>query len=176
MATYKKDSKTFWKIISQARPKQITVAEVDPHRLRKHFLVLNTYNAGLDLNLTIPSAIPYVPELDDPIGHEEVLQAVAHLKPNSAPGTDGIPAEVYNVLSGDFISVLTDLFNHILNTGHYPQQWSRGILTPIHKGGSRYDPINYRGITVLNSIGKIFTSVLQSRLLISVGRGKISNT
>ena len=70
------------------------------------------------------------------------------------------------MLSGDFISVLTDLFNHILNTGHYPQQWSRGILTPIHKGGSRYDPINYRGITVLNSIGKIFTSVLQSRLLV----------
>ena len=88
MATYKKDPKTFWKIISQARPKQNTVAEVDLHRLRKHFLALNTYNAGLDLNLAIPSAIPFVPELDD---HEEVLQAVAHLKPNSAPGTDGIP-------------------------------------------------------------------------------------
>ena len=170
MATYKKDPKTFWKIISQARPKQITVAEVDPHRLRKHFMVLT----GLDLNLAIPSTIPYVPELDDPICHEEVLQAVAHLKPNSAPGTDGIPAEVYKVLSGDFISVLTGLFDHILNTGHYPQQWSRGILTPIHKGGSRYAPINYRGITLKLHWKNIYISVTIET--INVGRGKISNT
>ena len=64
-------------------------------------------------------------------------------------------------LSGNFISILTNVFNHMLNTGHYPQQWSTGILTPVHKGGSRYDPKSYRGIIVL---GKIFTSILNSRI------------
>ena len=38
-------------------------------------------------------------------------------------------------------------------------------LTPVHKGGSRNDPKNYRGITVLNGIGKIFTSILYSMIM-----------
>ena len=51
-----------------------------------------------------------------------------------------------------------------LNTGCFPQTWSNGIITPIHKGGSKEDPKNYRGITLLNTGGKIFASILHSRL------------
>ena len=38
------------------------------------------------------------------------------------------------------------LFNTILDTGHFPQSWSNGIITPIHKAGPKEDPKNYRGI------------------------------
>ena len=120
---------------------------------------------GPEQGFSVPPALPYVSELDDPISHDEVLQAIVRLKSKRAPGIDGIPAEVYKALSGYFTSLLTDLFNHILYTGLYPHQWSIGIITPVHKGGSRNDPNNYRGITVLNTIGKIFTSILNSRIM-----------
>ena len=38
------------------------------------------------------------------------------------------------------------------------------MVTPIRKGGNKDEPSNYRGITLLNSIGKIFTSIRNVRL------------
>ena len=67
---------------------------------------------GPELGFSVPPALPYVSELDDPISHDEVLQAIARLKSKRAPGTDGVPAEVYKALSGYFISLLTDLFHY----------------------------------------------------------------
>ena len=47
----------------------------------------------------------------------------------------------------------------------YPENWSTGIITPIFKKGDRTLPKNYRGITLLPTMGKIFTKVLEERLL-----------
>ena len=63
-----------------------------------------------------------------------------------------------------FVSILRTLFNHILRTRQYPSIWSIGMIVPIHKGGTKDDPSNYRGITLLNTVGKIFTSIVNSKL------------
>ena len=47
----------------------------------------------------------------------------------------------------------------------YPENWSTGIITPIFKKGDRTLPKNYRGITLLPTMGKIFTKILRERLL-----------
>ena len=70
-----------------------------------------------------------------------------------------------NSFNGKLKEFLKELFNQILETGSYPDQWKRGIIKPIFKSGAKSDPINYRGITLLNTIGKIFTSVINRRLL-----------
>ena len=108
--------------------------------------------------------LSYVSELDDEITDDEVTQAILGMKANRTPGIDGIPAEVYKVFNSNFMSLLTTLFNSILRTGSYPTIWSTGIIIPIHKGGSREELSNYRGITLLSSMGKIFTSILCARL------------
>ena len=88
MTTYRADLQSFWRLVSYSRPKQGTALQVDPCILREYF-------AGTVADSPVLPALPYVPELDDPICYEEVLHAIAHLKSNRAPGTDGIPAEVY---------------------------------------------------------------------------------
>ena len=57
------------------------------------------------------------------------------------------------------------LFNKVLDTGDVPSDWLRGIIVPIYKNkGDRKDPVNYRGITLLSCVGKMFTSILNNRL------------
>ena len=48
--------------------------------------------------------------------------------------------------------------------GLFPTAWSKGIIVPIHKKGAFDNPGNYRPITLLDAFGKIFTSILCSRL------------
>ena len=61
--------------------------------------------------------------------------------------------------------MIPKLFTIILETGIVPDDWCLGIIKPIYKNkGPENDPNNYRGITLLSSLGKLFTSCLNSRL------------
>ena len=59
---------------------------------------------------------------------------------------------------------LVKLFNAVFTSGIYPQIWSEGYITPIFKAENPKLPQNYRGITICNSIGKVFNSILNNRL------------
>jgi hypothetical protein len=61
---------------------------------------------------------------------------------------------------------LTYLFNIIYNTGKFPTQWREAIIIALHKKGDINDPGNYRGISLLSVFSKIFTSILNSRLML----------
>ena len=48
--------------------------------------------------------------------------------------------------------------------GEYPKSWGNGIIFPIFKGDETSNPENYRGITLINSISKIYSQLLLNRL------------
>ena len=56
------------------------------------------------------------------------------------------------------------IFNSLFNNGEFPQQWSKGLITPLHKKGSIHEVNNYRGISLADSIGKIYCCLLNRRL------------
>ena len=61
--------------------------------------------------------------------------------------------------------MIVRLFNVILDTGIFPEQWSAGIIKPLYKNtGARDNTNNYRGITNLSCLGKLFSNFLNSRL------------
>ena len=47
---------------------------------------------------------------------------------------------------------------------HIPRDWARGIIFPLHKEGDPRVPDNYRGITLLSVVGKIYAMVLNNRV------------
>ena len=59
---------------------------------------------------------------------------------------------------------LHKLFNVIISTGTYPGLWGEGFIVPIFKKGDIENVENYRGITLLSVVGKLFTSILNNRL------------
>ena len=59
---------------------------------------------------------------------------------------------------------LVTLYNKNLETQYYLEEWSIGIITPLHKTGELDNPDNYKGITLNSCIGKLFTKLLNNRL------------
>ena len=58
-----------------------------------------------------------------------------------------------------------EILNSILNTGSFPSAWSSGMITPIYKQrGDKICTSNYRGITLLPVMAKVFTTILAERL------------
>ena len=57
------------------------------------------------------------------------------------------------------------LFNTIINSGKFPTTWWEGVNTPIFKTDNNLDPNNYRGICVSSSLGKMFSLILNNRLM-----------
>ena len=56
------------------------------------------------------------------------------------------------------------LFNEIFNKGVYPENWTDSIIHPLHKKGNPNDPNNYRGISLSDVSGKLFSTIINRRL------------
>ena len=65
------------------------------------------------------------------------------------------------------------LFNSILELNEIIPEWVIGAIVAIHKKGPKSEPTNYRGITLLSCLGKLFVSVLDNRLLLFSIQNKI---
>ena len=102
--------------------------------------------------------------LDYPITDEEFEAAVNKLKANKYPGIDNILNEVIKIGKDAIKGHLVNLFNRILDTGKFSTLWSFGLIVLIHKKDDRSKVENYRGITLLSALGKLFTSILNNRL------------
>ena len=63
------------------------------------------------------------------------------------------------------IPSLRRIFNDIIETGTFPTEWNICVIKAIcKKKGDKKCPANYRGITLTTCLGKLFTSILQTRL------------
>ena len=98
---------------------------------------------------------------------EEIQKNINNLKNNKSAGGDYIINEFLKNLPLTLIELIVKLFNLILRTGHVPEEWGIGLIVPIFKKkGSKSDPNNYRGITLLSCLGKLFTLCLNNRLAV----------
>ena len=60
--------------------------------------------------------------------------------------------------------VIWSLCERCRSTETAPAQWLKGIMFPIHKKGDKRNPYNYRGITLLSVVSKIYETILTKRL------------
>jgi hypothetical protein len=97
--------------------------------------------------LNIEKNICFNPETDKPIIIGEIKSVLKMLKKEKSSGPDDIINEIFKNSSDATIKALAKLFNLILKTGQYPEQWNKSYLILLYKSGKKSDPSNYRGIS-----------------------------
>ena len=62
--------------------------------------------------------------------------------------------------------IIKDLFNTCIESNKISDEWKLGIITPIYKNkGSNEDMNNYRGISIISPIAKLFEKVLAEQII-----------
>ena len=104
-------------------------------------------------------------ELNEPLTLGEIKLALKKAKMNKAVGIDNL---CYEIMKNDESNrLLLHLFNKILSCNKIPNLWRKTILKPIPKNMSIDPkiPTQYRGIALLSIVYKLFTSVINMRLV-----------
>ena len=151
----------FWKILDKLSEKKANTSSfVSHHAMSRHFKSL--LNSKRDI--AIPPKCKERGPLDHVIILEELIKGSEVLKAGKAVGYDNICNEMLVCLVEVYPTMLLRLFNLILDSGDVLPEWVISFIVPIHKGGAKSDPSNYRGISLLSCLGKFFLSILNNRL------------
>ena len=168
------DPKAYWKLIDTLKEdKNDSQSPIDPIIWENYFKSLNSIPTKLNekvnclknilQNLELQS-ISTFSVLDFKINDKEISDAINKLKSNKSGGLQLISNNMIKSAHNFILPSLKLLFNKILLSGDYPKNWAVGYISPIFKTGCKEDPNNYRGISVTGCLGKLFNTILNSRL------------
>ena len=105
-----------------------------------------------------------ITHLEPDILEYEVKWALESITMNKASGSDGIPAELFQILIGDAVKVLHSICQQIWKTQQWPQDWKRTVFSPIPKKGNTKECSNYCTIALTSHASNIMLKILQARL------------
>jgi hypothetical protein len=104
------------------------------------------------------------PALEAPFCLEDVHAALSRMANHNAPGADGLPTELLKCSGPSGLQILLLLFNLIHDRECIPQGWREGTLVSVPKSGDLTNCANYRGLTLLPAISKLFSNLLMQRM------------
>jgi len=98
---------------------------------------------------------------------ETVKDYLLKINAKKSTGPDGFSPKIIKLSAPAIASPLTNLFNHCIRISALPCEWKMSNVTPIHKKGATTDKNNYRPVSVLSAISKLFEKVMFDQLYTS---------
>lgn len=103
----------------------------------------------------------------------DVFNAICVLREGCSAGPDGLEAKFVKLAAHVIMYPLADLFNLSLSTCSIPPIWKCARVTPLFKGGDPSDLNNYRPISIICTIAKIFEKLVFNQLSEYINHGNI---
>lgn len=100
----------------------------------------------------------------NPVDDETVHKLLNELDTNKSTGIDEVNAKILKSLGDKIIPALVIIINCMLDTGVYPERLKVALIKPVLKAGDKFDVKNYRPISILPILNKIFEKALLFRL------------
>ena len=138
----------------------------------EHFQLLLNQATTVDIDAMgiaglLPAQMQEHRILGNEFSEEEISKGIGDMKLDTAGGMDSFQTEMFRLAtSSEMVPTLTSLFNRALGAGVVPQQWKDVIITILHKSGDRRLCDNFRGISLINVIGKILERVIMNRMVV----------
>ena len=154
-----KDSKNFWKAIKSLSYKKRAVNEIDKKTWEEYYQKVYKHDQP-EMESEEESEDVSVEEFST----GEIETAVKKTACKKAAGADNIPNEMWKIGTVAVVKQLRNLFNKCYATGKVPKSWCTSLICPIYKKGERNIPSNYRPISLLPTILKIFTTLITWRV------------
>ena len=160
---HSKSPKQYWQFLNSVKDKSNTKSPPPPpppvQAFYDYFKNLNENDLASpnddqnDLNIQDDNDL-----LNSKITESEILISISSLNNGKLPGEDSILNEYIKTTKTLFLPLYTFLFNAVLDSGTLPDSWLIGKIRPIFKNkGDPLLPENYRPITLLSCLGKLFT-------------------
>ena len=164
--------KLYWRMLKEPTKKSVSY-QISNKEFKDYFMKLSDPGDDFfrpdasiteELNEMLTSELECAyEELNCEISCEEINKAIKALKSGKSAGEDLLLNEFFIHGSTTLMPYIQHLFNYIFSSGIFPSVWSDGLLVPLYKKGSSSNPDNFRGITLLSTLGKLFTRLLNMR-------------
>ena len=107
------------------------------------------------------------------ISTEQVHAYINKLECSKAMGLDGIGPRIIKTAASVVSPSIAMLINKSIATGTFPDQLKQAKVFPIFKSGSKSDPSNYRPISILPTVSKIFEKHINKHLMGYLNKHKL---
>ena len=94
----------------------------------------------------------------------ELIKAIRKLKRRKTPGPDDVPIELFKELDEPALTDVLQLINQWYEGARVPKEILQARVVLIFKKGDKTNLANYRPISLLNTIYKIYAAMIQTRL------------
>lgn len=101
----------------------------------------------------------------EPVDQLDILKIVNKMKPKTSFGNDEIPTKIIKASIFNILSPLTHIINRSLMTGMIPNQLKIARIIPIYKTSDHKLLKNYRPISLLPSLSKIYEKVMSNKIM-----------
>ena len=98
------------------------------------------------------------------IAEEDTMKAIDNLENKNSSGHDGISNKLLKSIRYELCKPLTLIINQMLSSGVFPETFKKSKIIPLYKKGDSSLLSNYRPISLLPTISKVFERIIYNQL------------
>ena len=163
LAEFKGDSKNTWKVFKEMLNKQEIKETIEPelmdqdkaNRYNNYFATIGT---EIKNKLGIIDTVVNYKEgfTFSEVSEDTVAKLIDKIRIGVATGADGISARILKDCKEVILPTLTSLVNLSFRTSTFPETMKEATIKCLHKKNSTEEPSNYRPLSILPILSKVF--------------------